>query len=453
MKYPIKLITAALTFIFSVNSGFAIQTGKIQKLVSGSDLNKTSTVAVSVKKIDGGIVFEQNQTKLLHPASALKIFSLYEVLDRLGYEYMFKTSFYKDARNNLYIKTGADPLLTSAQLKEAFQTIKSSGNTTFNNLYIDDSIIDKKEFAQGWMWDDDINEYAPKVSAYNIDGNVINVSLKRNSDGTVSAFANTGYKTAIISNITASDKGDLLDIQRYNWLNPEVVEISGFLKTSKQMKIPVSNMRRYYIYVTQEAIKSSGITIKGTSYSSKRVPENAELITSVMNGISGVIPGILKQSNNLYAQTLFKIAASEKYSATGTDYLASEMFKDFYKKINSATDSIVIKDGCGISRNNLVTVDWMSEVLAKIYKNKNFDKFIDNMAQPGDGTLGSRLYELRGNAWLKTGSLSNVSAIAGYVRSKDGHVYAVAILTQNFNVPQKDVKDFEDEIINYIYDK
>ena len=75
------------------------------------------------------------------------------------------------------------------------------------------------------------------------------------------------------------------------------------------------------------------------------------------------------------------------------------------------------------------------------------------MAQPGDGTLTERLFELRGSAWLKTGSLAHISSIAGYVSSNDGNTYAVSILIQNYNDKKSNVKDFEDKIINLIYTK
>ena len=52
------------------------------------------------------------------------------------------------------------------------------------------------------------------------------------------------------------------------------------------------------------------------------------------------------------AETLYKVAASKKYNATGTDKLAELMFSEFYNKYGIETDEIMIKDGCGDSRNN-----------------------------------------------------------------------------------------------------
>ena len=88
-----------------------------------------------------------------------------------------------------------------------------------------------------------------------------------------------------------------------------------------------------------------------------------------------------------------------------------------------------------------------------MYEEKDFEKFKEYMAQAGDGTLSDRLFDLRGEAWLKTGSLSNVSAIAGYIQSQDGNMYSVAIITQNFKESQKEIKKFEDKIITLIYNR
>ena len=126
---------------------------------------------------------------------------------------------------------------------------------------------------------------------------------------------------------------------------------------------------------------------------------------------------------------------------------------DSNKKNGISTDKILVKDGSGVSRNNLVSVGWITDSLVKLNKEKDFESFKEKMAQPGDGTLSNRLFDLRGDAWFKTGSLSNVSAISGFVKSQDGNDYVVAIIIQNFMEEQPKVKKFEDDIIKLIYSK
>ena len=454
MKNLFKILILTMIFMFSINSSFAFSVSKLEKHIKSSNLNDTATLAISIRDVESGnVIYEQNQNKLLHPASTLKLFTTYSSLNTLGYDYLFKTQFYKDKQGDLYIKLGADPLLTSSQLQQAFQKLKAEGNTSFKNLYFDDSIIDKKEFAPGWMWDDDTNPYTPKVSSYNLDGNIVRVAMTNNPDGFAQTTLKSTYPMSVISVVKTGAKSDYLEVNRYNWMNPEVVEIYGNLKAAKPINIPISSMRRYFIHNVEKALESNKINISNTLYSSKIVPSDAVLITEITNPISRTISSILHNSNNLMAESIFKLASAKKYSATGTDFLGEEVFKEFYNKLGLETDNILIKDGCGVSRKNLLYADWMTQALNKIYKQKDFEKFRDNMAQSGDGTLNNRLYPLRGEVWLKTGSLSNVSAIAGYVKSQDGHTYSIVILTQNFIQEQSTVKKFEDEIINIIYNR
>ena len=203
----------------------------------------------------------------------------------------------------------------------------------------------------------------------------------------------------------------------------------------------------------EKAMEDNNIKVSGTLFSSAIVPENAQILAQIENPISPVLPKILKNSNNLFSETLFKLAGAKKYSATGTSAHSINVFKEFYKDIGISTEKIMIKDGSGVSRNNLVYVDWITKTLNKIYKEKNFEAFKNQMAQAGDGTLSNRLFDLRGDAWFKTGSLSNISAIAGFINSQDGNTYSFAIVIQNFLEEQPKAKKFEDEIIKYIYSR
>ena len=436
------------------NAGFAISTGKIEKQIKALGIEDSATIAISIKNAKtGNVVMEQNQKKLLHPASVLKLFTTFAAVDTLGYEYFYKTGFYTDNENNLYIKLGADPLLTTAQLKNALQKVKETSGKSFKNLYIDDSIIDKKEFADGWIWDDEINPYTPKVSSYNLDGNLVKANMSKNEQGLMDVTITPKCPMSVVSYIKAGAKENVIKMERYAWQSPEVVEIYGFVKSPVSLVIPISSPRRYFIYNLEKILDEQGIKFTNTMYTSKLLPQDAKLVTEIANPITRTLPLILQGSSNLAAETTTKIAAAQKYGSTGSVTLFSKLFKDFYNNLGLETDNIVIADGCGVSRKNLIYADWMSDALNKIYDSKNFEKFKAYMAQPGDGTLDKRLYELRGDAWLKTGSLSNISAIAGYVKSQDGNTYSVVLMEQNFTKTQQEIKAFEDEIIKLIYSR
>lgn len=454
MKNLFKTLILVMIFTFTINSSFAFSVGKLEKMLKKSNIEESTILAISIKNVDTNeIVYEKNAKKLLHPASTLKLFTTYASMDVLGYDSFFKTQIYKDIENNLYIKLGADPLLSSTQLKQLVYQLKESGETSFNNLYFDDSIIDKKEFSDGWMWDDDINPHTPKVSSYNLDGNIVKIDMEANQNGLASTTLKSTYPMSVISYIQTGSKQDYIDIGRYNWSNPEVVEIFANVKEPKSLNIPISSMRRYFIHNLEKALEDNNIKIQGTLYSSKLLPEGSTLLAEVLNPVAKVVPLSLQNSNNLASETLYKLAASKKYNATGTTTLGAKMFTEFCEKNNIDTKSFAIRDGSGVSRKNLFSVDWMTTALNKLAKRKDFEQFKTNMAQTGDGTLSNRLFDLRGDAWLKTGSLSGVSGLVGYVKSQDGNTYSVAILVQNFLDEQSKIKTFEDEIMKIIYNK
>ena len=131
-----------------------------------------------------------------------------------------------------------------------------------------------------------------------------------------------------------------------------------------------------------------------------------------------------------------------------------KLFYDFWDGRKVPTYNIKIADASGVSRNNLLTTDFMSNALVNLYNNEGFDKMKEYLAQPGDeGTFANRMLDKRGSVYLKTGTLANISGLTGYVVSNNGKTYAVAILIQNFTYPTKEIKDFENSLIENIINK
>lgn len=126
------------------------------------------------------------------------------------------------------------------------------------------------------------------------------------------------------------------------------------------------------------------------------------------------------------------------------------MFNKYFSDVKSS-DKPFIVDGCGISRNDLLTADWATAALNKIYKQKDSDNFINFMAKPMEGTLSDRLLNISLKVRAKTGTASGISSIAGYIETKSKKKYSYAIFIQNHNIPTVDVKKFEDSLINEIY--
>src|SRR6185503_3131153 len=112
-------------------------------------------------------------------------------------------------------------------------------------------------------------------------------------------------------------------------------------------------------------------------------------------------------------------------------------------------DGVVPHDGSGLSRVDLVTPETIVRVLTSIRSDTAFSAFYDALPIAGvDGTISSRMRgtPAEGNVHAKTGTLSMVRSLSGYVRSADGRLLEFSILCNNWTVPQAAVDVVADAI-------
>ena len=168
--------------------------------------------------------------------------------------------------------------------------------------------------------------------------------------------------------------------------------------------------------------------------------------------MSTAIDDILKKSNNMVAETVFKLAGGKYAKGTGTTTSSIEMLDDYYKNLGINTDNIKIVDGSGVSKNNLITADFMTEVLLKTAQNKNKTSLQTYLASPGEGTLSDRMLYFKDNLKAKTGTLTNLSTITGYLTAKNGKVYAFCIMVNDPKSKSADKKSFEEYVLRAAFD-
>ena len=168
-------ILAVLISVFSANLCFAKGlTDDLNNVISNSNIKK-GCVSVSIKSLESKkTVYELNQNVPMPPASIQKLITTIPAVKTLGDDYKFETKLYKDTERNYLIVLGADPYLQSKDLK----TLTKKMPAEVKSVSIDDTVIDKMEWGEGWQWDDDINPLMPKFSAYNLDRNTIKIFLE-----------------------------------------------------------------------------------------------------------------------------------------------------------------------------------------------------------------------------------------------------------------------------------
>ena len=170
-----KLLIISLIVLLNSNLSFARDLSKdINQVLTNSNIKKGS-ISISIKDIENNnIGYELNSTVPRPPASIQKLITTLPAVEVLGENYKFETKLFKNKTGNYIIKLGADPYLNTNDLK----VLTTKMPAEIKSVYIDDTIIDAKEWGEGWQWDDDINPLMPKFSAYNIDRNMINIFIE-----------------------------------------------------------------------------------------------------------------------------------------------------------------------------------------------------------------------------------------------------------------------------------
>ncbi len=403
----------------------------------------TESIAISIKSASGKTVYSLNEKILMSPASVQKVLTTPVIAETLGDDYEFSTEIYSRGNDEYILKLGADPYLSSKELRQLINQV----SVDTKKLYIDDSILDSKTWGEGWQWDDDMNVLMPKFGAYNLDKNLIKLTIMPPQNGQFATIINPAkYPLVFFNNITKGDKTNL-DIHRDSAISENTIVLAGTVARPTTVYIPVSNIKRNFELQTKMALENRKVYLK-TVFTTDKVKDSDKIKAKITRGVEPAINDVLKNSNNMVSETIFKLAGG-KYCGleTGTDSSGVKMFNDYCVKHKIDNSRIRITDGSGVSKNNLVSTNFVTDFLLV---NKD-NKIMQKLPTPGEGTLTHRMLPLKGNLRAKTGTLSDVSSIAGYLEAKSGHKYVFCIINNDMKLSNSDKKALEDYILREAY--
>lgn len=441
MKKKIGIL-AILLSITSTNIAFAKDISRdINTIIKNSNVHK-GCVSISIKSLDNKkIVYEHNQTVPMPPASMQKLITTLPAIKTLGEDYKFETKLYKNNTNDFIIVLGADPYLKSSDLKILTKCMPEE----VKSVSIDDTIIDKIEWGEGWQWDDNTNPLMPKFSPYNIDKNTLKIFLQPTTQNAPARITmDKEYPITFINNLLTGKENNY-KIDKCNCEFPEKITLSGTISKTNTISVPVLNTKKYFKLRLTDALLDNEKSNSGI-FLNKELTDNFYLINSVKHNISQAKVDILKNSDNYVCETVFKLAGGKYKNTMGTFETGKEMFDAYCKEVKLDNSLINIVDASGVSKNNLMIADFMTNFLIL-----NKDELEPMMATSGEGTLRDRLLYLKGNLKAKTGTLSNVSSFTGYISTQNGHKYVFCIMTNDAKSQTRDKKLLEDNIIKTLY--
>lgn len=446
----------------------------VRLAIDATIVNTDPTINVGIKVVSGDtreVIYEKNPDNRFTPASNTKLFTAVAALNILGPSYRFRSRLYTDStlvadslKGNLYLVGSGDPDFTHHDLEEMVKDIKSAGIRHFQgDLVIDNSQFDLDAFGPGWMWDEGAWWYFAPVDAMTINDNCVVVHVDPGRQITDPPVVSIDPATAYISvNIDAStvdqDSVSNLKVERRWKTRENIIDVTGELARGENTRsyfISVETPAVYAGTLLREILTSEGISLGGI-LRQDTLPRDTLLLSSALSQpLSVSIRNFLKTSDNLTGELLVKKMGAVVDSTTGSWTNGMRAIRTFLQdEVGIDTTTLVLADGSGVSRYNLVSANHIVQLLLWAYgRFQVFPEFSAALPIGGsDGTLKKRMIssEVRAKARAKTGTLQGVSSLSGYVVTRDNEVLVFSILMNGYVGGSAPYRDLQDRIVTVL---
>ena len=406
-----------------------------------------SAIAVYVQDVSQPEpVLALNVDTAFNPASTIKLVTTFAALDLLGPAYTWRTDAYAagpadgDVLNdNLYLRGGGDPKLTLEAFWLLLRQIRARGIREIRgDLILDRSAfaIDESDPAQ--FDNEPTRPYNTPPDALLVNYRSIRVSfvpeVERKSVALLVEPALA--QVQLLSNIVLDNEpcGDwLARLKVTSTSAPGAVRLlfSGSYSTQCGERVrnySVLTHAQYTFGLFQTLWKELGGTLGGTVRDGV-VPPGARLIASQTSpALAEVVRDINKYSNNVMARQLFLTLAAAAGSPPADTAKAIQLVRQWATQRQLALPQLVLENGSGLSRLERISAREMGQLLLAAYRSPVMSEFMSSLPLVAvDGTMRRRLgsSDIAGQAHIKTGTLSGVRAIAGYVLDARGHTMIV----------------------------
>jgi len=403
-------------------------------------------------------IAEKDPDIKMTPASVMKVFTSATALELFGGDYQFHTKVMTDGyiesgvlKGNIYIHGAIDPTIESKVypdihfFSELIKSLKDKGiNKIKGNIIADGAIIYGEAVSNRWVIEDLGTYYGTGCFGISLFDNVQTLTI-HGVDPPVFTPKYPESKVKIVSNLKLTDGGSsaiLVNTMPYS--SEYVVEGSLHRGNFVSPQVAIPNPMVFMANYTLSQLRNAGIEVTGSAMESKNNPPQGASVLYTYDSplLSNIIREVNFNSNNHYAQHLFRLIGTKSRSCGSTAHDASLAVKHFWisKGIHSI-ENIAMYDGNGLSPMNAVSPRMVVDILKYMTTSKTAYYFRQSLPVCGhEGTVKGLFYNTPEiEACAKSGSMTGVQSYAGYIRYHNRN-YAFCVMVNEFDNDRSKVK-------------
>ena len=406
-------------------------------------------------------LYSRDAQKYLIPASNVKLLTTAAALQKLGADFRIKTSVYSGENGSLYVAGRGDPSISEAQLQSLAQQLKHRGVDRVNELIGDDSYFQGSAVNPNWEWEDAQAGYGAPINSLIFNQNAIELLLSPQDLGQPLKVTFAEPKLAnqwqIQNNsvTVAQNESEFIEVGRE--FDRPAIRVSGQLKVgaeSESAYVAVVNPANNFLQHFQQVLAAEGIPVKQALVASVSRNFNQELATVESPPLEELVRVTNRESNNLYAEVLLrllgKVTDKMPQQQEDTDEIGLKELKTALTQLGVNPNSYILADGSGLSRHNLISPEALVQTLRFMANSPAASIYRQSLPIAGEsGTLKNRLNITPNRVILqaKTGTLSGVSALSGYIEVPDYEPLVFSIIVNQSDLSAASMRSATDEIV------
>jgi serine-type D-Ala-D-Ala carboxypeptidase/endopeptidase (penicillin-binding protein 4) len=406
----------------------------------------------------GESLYSFNGEQFFTPASTVKLLTTAAVLSELGTNYHITTPLYSVGNppylTSLRLKGQGDPTISTKSLKTIVHQLQQQGIRRIEKLIVDDSYFAPPTINPTWEWLDVHSYFATAVNSTILNQNTVTLTLLPQQIGKPVKYYWSDVIAArqwqVINQAITGAANIPYNVVIDGELGQPILRIRGELAVNEPADIwdlAVVDPAQYFLESLRLSLEKAGIAVtQGVvvkqPYKNKLETELTAITSPPMQEI---LTEINQESNNLYAEAVAQVLAEKLNTPTAIAAINQSL-----TQLGINSDEYLLVDASGLSRQNLITPQTLVKTLRIMSRSSQSKFYRQSLAIAGvNGTLKNRFNntEIQGHLFGKTGTLTGINSLAGYIYLPNDPTLVFSIFINNSEVSNQEIRQAIDKII------